>query len=111
MVERIQQQHRSKMANFIEVVKPSRWLGAVWTSDLVDNRRAVTMCPSCYTRYKNWWKPAEYHPNWNEVFVINCDGCSARDVLGVTFLPEEGFYTAFTKTHGTAAGPFRKLFF
>jgi len=86
-------------------VKPERKLGAVWTSDLVSQRKAVNMCEMCWRRYRNWWKPVGYHPDWGCRYIGDCDGCSTHNIYVTLFHAEETFYTVLTSRHGLLAKP------
>ncbi len=87
------------------VLKPSRRLGAGWTHDKVDQRKAVIHCNSCVWRYSGWWKRNGYHADWQWRWRGDCDGCSSPDTIGTLFLPEEIFYTSLSDRHGKLPKP------
>lgn len=106
----VQAHLRKKQSSFLKrafetvhkfaVIKPQRMLGAIWTSRAVEMRNPVTMCESCWRRYKYWWKQAHYRPDWGYNRISNCDGCSAEYVFCALFVAEESFFTVLTPSHG-----------
>ena len=82
------------------IKKPARKLGAVWTSEKVDQRIPVLMCESCWRKYDRWWVANSYRPDWGWAYRSNCDGCAIEFHLCTLFHAEEKFYDVLSNNHG-----------
>jgi hypothetical protein len=89
----------------LTVSKPGRKLGGVWTDDKVGQRQAITMCPDCVRKYKNWWKPVHYKPDWGWRYFGDCDGCGINNLHVTLFLQEAEFYKSLSHNHGRRPQP------
>lgn len=96
--------HLSLLDRF-SVTKPARNLGAVWTSDLVAQRKAVNMCEPCWRKYSGWWRREHYHPDWGWRYLGDCDGCGSRNLHVTLFHAEEMFYQVLGPQHGLSEKP------
>ena len=87
------------------IVKPERQMGAVWMDGFVARRKNVNLCELCWRKYYGWWNRAGYHPDWDERWLTDCDGCSRRLIHCYGFYPEESIYKVMTERHGCGPAP------
>ncbi len=69
--------HANQKTRHLALIKPGRRLGGSWMDDFIGQKRSVTLCRDCESKYGNWYVGCHYERRTGEE-LTDCDGCGTE---------------------------------